>query len=87
MATSDSIPARTSDETLNIRVDAGVPFKKAKQELVAEFERLYLRQLMKKHNGNVSKAARAAGLDRMTVHKMLNRRGVANVRGRVCGDD
>jgi hypothetical protein len=32
-------------------------------------------------------AARAAGLDRMTVHKMASRRGVAYVRGRGRDED
>ncbi len=65
---------------LEVLVDASVPFKQAKAQMVAEFEARYLRQLLKMHKGNVSRAARAAGLDRMTVHKMLNRRGVAYVR-------
>ena len=64
------------DEVLRFPVDAGVPFKIAKRQMVAEFERRYLRQLLAEHNGNVSAAARAAGLDRMTVHKMLNRAGI-----------
>ena len=62
---------------LQVPVDISVPFKTAKNEMVAEFERRYLRDLMREHKGNVSKAARAAGLDRMTVHKMLNRAGIA----------
>ena len=64
------------DEVLRFPVDAGVPFKIAKRQMVAEFERRYLRQLLEAHKGNVSAAARAAGLDRMTVHKMLNRSGI-----------
>jgi transcriptional regulator of acetoin/glycerol metabolism len=67
---------------LDVPIDADVPFKQAKGRMVAEFERRYLRQLLRKHQGNVSRAARAAGLDRMTVHKMLSRLGVAYVRGR-----
>jgi len=74
-------------ELLETPIDAEVPFKQAKGQMVAEFERRYLRQLLKKHKGNVSRAARAAGLDRMTVHKMLSRRGVAYVRGRGRDDD
>jgi transcriptional regulator of acetoin/glycerol metabolism len=59
-----------------VTIDPMIPFKQAKSRWVAEFERRYLSDLMKEHEGNVSRAARSAGLDRMTVHKMLNRSGL-----------
>jgi transcriptional regulator with GAF, ATPase, and Fis domain len=62
---------------MSVHIDVDVPFKQAKQRMVGDFERRYLAQLMDKYDGNVSRAARAAGLDRMTVHKMLTRRGLA----------
>ena len=46
--------------------------------LVAEFERRYISQLLEEHDGNISAAARAAGIDRMSIHKMLNRLGLSN---------
>lgn len=69
-----------SDDVLQTAVDVEIPYKQAKGLMVGEFDKRYLKKLLKKFDGNVSKAARAAGLDRMTVHKMLNRRGVVNVR-------
>ncbi|HVU53256.1 MAG TPA: sigma 54-interacting transcriptional regulator [Polyangia bacterium] len=57
-------------------IDPTVPFKVAKQELIDEFERRYVRALLERHGGNVSAAARAAGIDRMSIHKMLNRLGM-----------
>ena len=61
-------------------VDESVPLKSARKQLVDEFDRRYLRRLLARHGGNVSAAARAAGLDRMTVYKMLNRLDLTNPR-------
>jgi DNA-binding NtrC family response regulator len=61
---------------LRARVDPKVPFKVAKQELIDEFERRYMRALLEQHGGNVSAAARAAGVDRMSIHKILTRLGM-----------
>lgn len=55
------------------KVDVEVPFKTAKEALVTEFERRYLTELLAWAEGNVSKAARKAQLDRMYVHRMLHR--------------
>jgi two-component system response regulator GlrR len=58
-------------------IDVGVPFKVAKQRLVDEFDRRYLEALMATHDGNISAAARAAGVDRMSIYKMMRRLGIA----------
>jgi len=53
-----------------------VPYKTQKAAVVADFEERYVRLLMKKHMGNVSAAAREAGIDRMSLHKILARYGL-----------
>ena len=50
-----------------------IPYKKQKADLVADFEERYARLLLKEHRGNVSSAARQAGIDRMSLHKILAR--------------
>jgi DNA-binding NtrC family response regulator len=67
--------------TLTVAVDTTIPFKLAKQDLVEEFERRYIRALLEEHGGNISAAARAAGIDRMSIHKILHRLGLDNPRG------
>jgi len=57
-------------------VDIDVPFKVAKQKLVDEFDRRYLQQLLEAHDGNISAAARAAGIERMSIYKMIRRLGL-----------
>jgi DNA-binding NtrC family response regulator len=48
-------------------IELGVPFKVAKQRLVDDFDRRYLEALLAHHDGNISAAARTAGIDRMSI--------------------
>jgi DNA-binding NtrC family response regulator len=57
-------------------VSIGFPFKTAKDTLISNFERLYLEQLMAWAGGNVSRASRKAKLDRMYLHRLLQRYGI-----------
>src|SRR5262249_28805926 len=57
-------------------IDIDVPFKVAKQKLVDEFDRRYLEALLEAHEGNISAAARAAGIERMSIYKMIRRLGL-----------
>ena len=66
---------------LEVPIDIDIPFKLAKQDMVEEFERRYIRALLERHGGNISAAARAAGIDRMSIHKILHRLGLENPRG------
>ena len=52
------------------------PFKAAKERVIAEFERAYLERLMTWAGGNVSRAARHAKIDRMHLHRLLQRHAV-----------
>jgi transcriptional regulator with PAS, ATPase and Fis domain len=60
----------------SLEIDVSVPFKEAKKKIVEELERRYITELLDAHQGNVSAAARAADLDRMTIYKMLYRAGL-----------
>jgi DNA-binding NtrC family response regulator len=70
--------ATSADATMTVPVDVAIPFKNAKQNVISEFERRYISRLLAQHDGNISAAARAAGIDRMSIHKMLHRLGLAN---------
>jgi len=70
--------ATSADASMTVPVDVAVPFKLAKQSVISEFERRYISRLLAQHDGNISAAARAAGIDRMSIHKMLHRLGLAN---------
>ena len=70
--------ATSADASMTVPVDVSVPFKNAKQNVISEFEKRYISRLLAQHDGNISAAARAAGIDRMSIHKMLHRLGLAN---------
>ncbi|MBA2543086.1 MAG: sigma 54-dependent Fis family transcriptional regulator, partial [Deltaproteobacteria bacterium] len=59
-----------------LEIDVSLPFKETKRKLLDELERRYIVELLDAHGGNVSAAARAADLDRMTIYKMLRRAGL-----------
>ena len=51
----------------------GSNFKTAKREWTDSFEKKYLHNLLKRHNGNISKAATEAQVNRKTIHRLLKR--------------
>jgi len=53
-------------------------YKKAKKDWIDFFEKKYLSSLLKRHNGNISKAAREARVNRKTIHRMLKRHRLAS---------
>ncbi|MFO0617714.1 MAG: sigma 54-interacting transcriptional regulator [Polyangiaceae bacterium] len=67
-------PAKVAPEP-DTRID--IPFRVLKDRTIEEFERGYLSALLKWSGGNVSRAARKANLDRMYLHRLLQRHGLA----------
>ena len=59
--------------TVTAESRADLPMKRAKDEWNRTFEREYLRSLLARHAGNISQAARAAGVDRKTIHRLLKK--------------
>ena len=78
ISVTPSQTATSADASMTVPVDVSIPFKHAKQNVISEFERRYISRLLAQHDGNISAAARAAGIDRMSIHKMLHRLGLAN---------
>ncbi|HEY7957490.1 MAG TPA: sigma 54-interacting transcriptional regulator [Polyangia bacterium] len=56
-----------------LAIDLARAFIEAREELLAHFEKSYLEAMLAKHGGNISRAARAAGLDRMHFKRLLQR--------------
>ena len=52
------------------------PFHDAKQRWVDAFERAYLERLFERNAGNVSEAARAAGLSRQSCYRLMRKHGL-----------
>jgi DNA-binding NtrC family response regulator len=56
--------------------DIGVPFKIAKDGAIDTFERGYLTALLDAAGNNMSKASRMAGMDRMYLHRLVQKHGL-----------
>jgi len=52
---------------------ADLTLKAAKEQWLQVLEVSYLRDLLARHDGNVSSAAKAAGIDRKTFHRLINK--------------
>ncbi|UJR86516.1 sigma 54-interacting transcriptional regulator [Sandaracinus amylolyticus] len=57
-------------------VEEGLPFKEAKQRVLDAFEATYLKALLDKHGGNVTRSANAAGLTRYHLRELAKRYGI-----------
>ena len=56
------------------RVDKHI--KEAKDILTEEFEVKYLTYHLKKNDGNISKTAQSCGMDRRTIHRLIQKHNI-----------
>jgi DNA-binding NtrC family response regulator len=59
-----------------VKAHADLPFRDAKARALASFEEAYFREVLERADGNVSEAARKAGLDRSNFRRAARRAGV-----------
>ena len=52
---------------------AGHNFKEIKNKHIEMLEREYFSNLLKKHKGNITKASEEAGVNRRTIHRLINK--------------
>jgi transcriptional regulator of acetoin/glycerol metabolism len=71
-------PARSEATVGHGRLPDGtdLSLKAAKEQWMQVLEGSYLRDLLARHEGNVSSAAKAAGIDRKTFHRLINKYGL-----------
>ncbi|GMU59003.1 MAG: hypothetical protein AMXMBFR34_07660 [Myxococcaceae bacterium] len=55
---------------------AGTPLTLARQRVVESFERVYLGQLLARHDGRVAQAAKEAGVDRVYLYRLMRKYGM-----------
>jgi DNA-binding NtrC family response regulator len=68
-----------------LEFEPGLSFRDTKEKWNELFERRYLTWLIKRADGNISKAARDADMDRKYLHKLLRKYGITG--GDAEGDD
>lgn len=76
-----SIPRKGGDEDRRRgpdrrSMDVGVDFGAAKAQVVAEFERKFLRELLVRTQGNVTQAAKLVGKERRALGKLIKKYGL-----------
>jgi DNA-binding NtrC family response regulator len=54
---------------------SNLTLKESKRRWISKIEAAYVEDLLKREGGNVSQAARKAGVDRKTLHRLLNKHG------------
>jgi DNA-binding NtrC family response regulator len=70
----DAVPP---EESLpSAEMDVRRPFSEARKRALAQFERAYLQRLLGEHGGRLQEAARAAGINRVYLYKLLRRLGL-----------
>ncbi len=57
-------------------VATDLPLKDAKEQWMGVLEASYLRELLDRHGGNITAAAKAAGIDRKTFHRLVSKHGI-----------
>jgi DNA-binding NtrC family response regulator len=57
-----------------------LPFKEAKERIVSNFEQNYLRKVLDRNNGIISKAAESAGMHKKNFHEKLVKYGIRSNR-------
>jgi DNA-binding NtrC family response regulator len=68
---------RTEEMSFN----ADRPFHEAKSELISRFEKSYLSDLLLRAKGNLSQAARIAGVERKHLYKLLDKHDLRPRKG------
>jgi DNA-binding NtrC family response regulator len=64
---------RAADEAMPVEFDPGLSYRDNKEKWENDFERRYLKWLMGRSEGNISRAAREADMDRKYLHKLLKK--------------
>ncbi|MBX3191276.1 MAG: sigma 54-dependent Fis family transcriptional regulator [Labilithrix sp.] len=64
-----------------------LPLKDARLAWTSEFESIYVRAMMKKTDGNLTRAAEQAGVSRRFLQRLVARLGLRDASGAILGDD
>lgn len=62
-------PEPRPDAPSDMRLD--IPYHAAKEAILSDFDRRYAAMQLQAHGGNVSSAARAMGVSRQFLHKLI----------------
>ncbi len=69
-------PGSDAPAAAGFAVDPTAAYATERERAIADFERRYFRALLRLHDGKVSRAAAAAGIDRAYFYRVLRRHGI-----------
>jgi two-component system nitrogen regulation response regulator GlnG len=71
------LPHASPNSNASAPFERGIaPFKTEKERLVSRWEREYVSKLLRGTGGNVARAARRGGLDRVHLHRLIKKHGI-----------
>jgi DNA-binding NtrC family response regulator len=77
VAFGESVPFESEEQTAMAEgtnvIDATRPLREVREQCLRDVERRYLHAVLAKHDGNVTAAARTAGVDRSHFHRLLRK--------------
>ncbi len=71
------VAQQSASSMADLAINENLPFKDAKNRLIEEFERTYWSELLQRTGGNVSEAARVAGVHRKSVEYILKKHDIS----------
>ena len=71
------MPVREAGAPVAGEIDPTQPFKEEKARLVDDFERRYFTALLRRNDGNVSRSAREAGIERAYLQRLIKKFGIS----------
>jgi transcriptional regulator with PAS, ATPase and Fis domain len=73
------LPLQTTNQAITLDQHMlDLPYKNAKDYVLEKFEVEYLSHLLKKHSGNISLAASDCGIDRRSIHRLINKYNIVH---------
>jgi two-component system, NtrC family, response regulator GlrR len=57
-------------------IDSSMSYEEGRRRALADFQRRYVEALLETHEGRIAQAARAAGIDRVYLHRLIRRYGL-----------
>jgi DNA-binding NtrC family response regulator len=73
LAGRPALPATGTAAAADVSSTAGLPLQEARERWMQALESAYLRDLLERHGGNISAAAKTAGIDRKTFHRLVTK--------------
>ena len=65
--------SKSEHDTISVNQGLNLSYKDAKDRFLEKFEVQYLTHHIRLNNGNISKTAEACGIDRRSIHRLINK--------------